>query len=105
MNATDQTIALELKKKISEKIKLDDFRVFGSRASGNNDPDSDMDVFIQVSKLDRATKEDIYEIAWEVGFHNNVVISPLICSTEEVINSPLRVSPIIKNIHESGISL
>lgn len=105
MNSIDHHIALELKKRIAEKIRIDDFRVFGSRAIGNNDADSDMDVFIQVARIDKATKEEIYDIVWEVGFDNNVVISPLICSTEEVVSSPLRVSPIIKNIHAYGISI
>ncbi len=105
MNTIDHYIALELKTKISEKIRIDDFRVFGSRAAGNNDADSDMDVFIQVARIDKSTKEEIFDIAWEIGFKNNIVISPLICSTEEIVNSPLRISPIIKNIHETGISL
>jgi len=105
MNSIDQNIALELKKRISEKIRIDDFRVFGSRAAGKNENDSDMDVFIQVERIDKATKEVIYEIAWEIGFNNNIVISPLVFSTDEIVNSPLRISPIIKNIHETGISL
>lgn len=105
MNSIDQNIALELKKRISEKIMIDDFRIFGSRASGNNEIDSDMDVFIQVKNIDKAIKEEIYEIAWEIGFNNNMVISPLVFSTDEIVNSPLRISPIIKNIHETGISL
>lgn len=105
MNSSDQNIALELKKRISEKIRIDDFRVFGSRAAEENKIDSDMDVFIQVERIDKTTKEEIYEIAWEIGFNNNIVISPLIFSTDEIVNSPLRISPIIKNIHETGISL
>jgi len=105
MNPKDYEIAKKLKKKLSEIVQLIDFRVFGSRARGDIDEYSDMDVFIEVEYLDKELEEKIYHIAWEVGFENSIFISPLIFTQYEIENSPLRASPIVKNIEEEGVKV
>ncbi|MBI5181212.1 MAG: nucleotidyltransferase domain-containing protein, partial [Nitrospirae bacterium] len=47
MKQKDYEIAKELKKRLSEVVNLIDFRIFGSRARGEADEYSDMDVFIE----------------------------------------------------------
>lgn len=103
MTKRDKHIAVELKKRLSKIVDLVDFRVFGSRARGDSDEYSDMDVFIEVESLDRKLKNEIRHIAWEVGFKNDIVISPLIFTRYEIEDSPLRVSPIVVNITEEGV--
>lgn len=105
MKETDRKIAKELKEKLSEIVKLIDFKVFGSRARGDADDYSDLDVFIEVESLDNALKETISAIVWEVGFNNYLVISPLIFTREELENSPLRVSPIVEAIAQEGVAV
>lgn len=63
MTETDREIALELKQRLSDVVSLVDFRVYGSRARGTADEDSDMDVFIEVETLNRDIKKQIREIA------------------------------------------
>lgn len=101
----DYKILFELKEKLSKKIILSDMRIFGSRARGDDDEFSDLDVFIETETLDKKTKEMIKEISWEIGLENMIVISPLIFSTDELTNSPLRSSPIVENIMNEGIRI
>ncbi|MBI5043951.1 MAG: nucleotidyltransferase domain-containing protein [Nitrospirae bacterium] len=101
----DYEIAKELKKRLSEVVNLIDFRIFGSRARGEADEYSDMDVFIEVEYLDKQLKEKIRNITWEVGFENSIYISPLIFTRYEIEDSPLRASPIVKNIAEEGVKV
>jgi predicted nucleotidyltransferase len=103
MKDSDQTIARLLKQRLATVTTLVDFRIFGSRARGDADDDSDMDVFVEVGQLDKSLKERIFDIAWEVGFENFMVISPLIFSHDELQNSPLRSSPIVKAIMAEGV--
>ncbi|MBI4824310.1 MAG: nucleotidyltransferase domain-containing protein [Nitrospirae bacterium] len=103
MRQKDLEIAKRLKERLSEAVYLIDFRVFGSRARGDEDEYSDMDVFIEVKSLDRELKEKILDIVWEVGFEHFIVISPLIFTKDEIENSPLKVSPIVRNIVEEGV--
>lgn len=103
MTKRDYEVAKKLKKKLSEIVHLIDFRVFGSRARGEADEYSDMDVFLEVDSLDKKLKEEIFETVWGVGFESFMVISPFIFTRDEIENSPLRASPFIRNIVEKSI--
>ena len=102
MRQHDYLIAKELKERLSEIVGIVDFKVFGSRARGDADEYSDMDVFIEVDYLDKRLEEAIYHIAWEIGLKHSIFISPLISTRYEIEHSPLRVSPIVKNIKKKG---
>ena len=102
MKDKDRDVALELKNRLAGLVQLVDFCVFGSRARGDAMEDSDMDVFIEVENLDKDLKERVQDAAWEVGFENFMVISPLIFTRDELENSPLRSSPIVRAIKEEG---
>ena len=103
MNPRDVNIAREYRRRLVEAVELIDFKVYGSKARGDDDEFSDLDVFIEVASLDRKARDLIYEIAWEVGLENLVVIAPLVFTEDEIENSPLRASPILININEEGI--
>ncbi|MEW6686648.1 MAG: nucleotidyltransferase domain-containing protein [Candidatus Edwardsbacteria bacterium] len=105
MEPKDYKIAKRLKERLSQTAQIVEFKVFGSRVRDNPDEYSDMDVFVEVAYLNDELKERLFDIVWEVGFENFMVISPLICSKEEIENTPLRSAPIIKNISEEGISI
>ncbi len=105
MKNEDVRIARELKKRLSSLVELLDFKVFGSRARGDADEYSDMDVFFEVESLDSALKNKISEIVWEVGFNNYTVISPLIFTRDELENSPLRSSAVVEVIAEEGVAV
>ncbi|MGA1824536.1 MAG: nucleotidyltransferase domain-containing protein [bacterium] len=105
MNQRDYKIAQELKEKLSSVVQLVDFRVFGSRARGDKSVYSDMDVFIEVERIDKKLKEKISDITWEIGYKHLIVISPLVYTRYEIEKSPMRESPIVKNIVEEGIQV
>lgn len=100
----DLQVAQKLKNRLSRVVTLVDFKVFGSRARGDADEYSDMDVFIEVETLDRELKDKISDIAWEVGFYNDCIhISPLVFTRYEIEESALRISSILQVIAEEGV--
>ncbi|MBC7963214.1 MAG: nucleotidyltransferase domain-containing protein [Steroidobacteraceae bacterium] len=100
----DLQVARKLKDRLSSVVTLIDFKVFGSRARGDADEYSDLDVFIEVETLDKELKNKISDIAWEVGFYNDCIhISPLIFTRYEIEESPLRISSIVQVIAEEGV--
>jgi len=105
MNTKDYLIAKELKEKLSEVVSVVNLFVFGSRARGDQDEYSDLDVSIEVATINKELKEKVFDIVWEVGFENFVVISPLVFTSNEIKNSPLRSAQIVKNILEDGVRI
>ena len=105
MTKKDAFIARQFKSRLSKITHLVDFRVFGSRAGGTPDKYSDIDIFIEVEQLDEKLKARILHIAWEIGFNNSIMISPLIFAQDEIENTPARCSDIVLNILEEGITI
>lgn len=105
MTDKDFKIARKLRNILSHFVGLQDFRIFGSRAKGNSDEYSDMDVFIEVNRLSKELKERILEEAWKLSLENLIVISVIIFTKNEIQNTPLRSSPLLKNIYRNGVKV
>jgi len=105
MNDRDYALAYELKKAIEKHVNVLDFKVFGSRAKGINDEYSDLDILIVVDELTKPKKDIIYDLAWEIGFKNDIFISPLIVDEYELTETPVKYAPIIENIYNEGITI
>jgi predicted nucleotidyltransferase len=103
MTERDYEIARKLKRRWSERVPVVEMRVFGSRARGDNESDSDMDVFIEIERHTREIEEIVRDIAWETGLEYFIHVSPLIFSRDDVENSPMRSSPILGNVRKEGV--
>lgn len=101
----DLQTAIELKKRVSKLTQPIDFRLFGSRARGDADEYSDMDIFIEFETIDRELKTRVKNAAWELTLETGIIVSTLLFSRYEIENSPLRSSPIIRVILEEGVSV
>jgi len=99
----DIQTARELKKRVSKLTPLIDFRLFGSRARGDADEYSDMDIFMEFETIDRELKNRIKNAAWEMTLESGIVVTTLLFSRHEIENSPLRSSPIVRVIMEEGV--
>jgi predicted nucleotidyltransferase len=101
----DLQTARELKDRVSSLTPPIDFRLFGSRARGDADEHSDMDIFIEFETLDRELKKSVKTAAWEMTLKSGIVITTLLFSRYEIEQSPLRSSPIVSVIMEEGVSV
>lgn len=105
MNATDREIARELRQRLAQGVKIEDFRVFGSRVRGEATPESDLDVYLVVSELTPALRRWIDEIAWEVGFDRDRVISTLVTTRRGLEQGPFGAQPVVQIIEREGIPI
>ncbi len=99
----DIQTARELKNRVSKLTPLIDFRLFGSRARGDADEYSDMDIFMEFETVDRELRKRVKKAAWEMTLESGIVVTTLLFSRHEIENSPLRSSPIVRVIMEEGV--
>ncbi len=105
MKDKDHKICLEIKNILNKEFDLVEVRLFGSRARGKGNEYSDLDIYIEVEKLNKKIKNKIRDIVWEIGLKYEEVISPLIFSRYDIEKSPLKSSSIVQNILLEGIAV
>jgi len=80
--------------------------LYGSKARGDFDRDSDIDLLILVpQKINTKLEEEIYHISYGIELKYNAVFGEII-ENKEFWNIPLaNVMPIYQNIDREGISI
>jgi predicted nucleotidyltransferase len=101
--AQDRRIARELQQRLAKVVPIRDLRVFGSRARGDAAPESDLDVFIELEEATPEWRQRISEIAWEVGFEMDRVISTLVTTRDDLEHGAMGANPLILEIEREGV--
>ena len=100
---TDVEIARAFKERVSRDAKLVELRVYGSRARGDNEQCSDLDIFVEAETVTPAVRERVADIAWELSLKHLIHVSPLVFSRYEIEQTPQRSSPVVLNIGREGV--
>ena len=105
LNQNEEQAILELKRALMEKYNLIDFRVFGSKARGDADPDSDIDVMIELEECTPEIESDIDDVIFDINLSHDCFISTVMFSKKELEDGPLGESPLYKAISREGIRI
>ena len=103
LTQADRKIAREFQRRLEAAMPVLDMRIFGSRARGEATFNSDMDVFIEVEHLSPELHRRIEDIAWEVGFDLDCVITTIVVTRDQLEHGPLGASPLLLNIEREGV--
>jgi len=88
---------------IEQDIPLYKTIVFGSRARGDAEPDSDLDVLVLVEHLNPAMRRTISHCAWEIGFEAGILIQTVVMSRDEAEHGPEQSSLLMLAVKEEGV--
>lgn len=104
MSKVDRTILNEFKIRVHERFPEARIWAFGSRVRGNATWDSDLDVFIVLGEVNQETDRRIRDIAWEIGFENDRVITTILIDKEQFEHGPMSESTLVANVLREGLS-
>ena len=104
MSKEDRKIFNQFSARVRERFSDARVWAFGSRARGTATWESDFDMFIVLNEVDQTIDRWVRDIAWEVGFENDRVITTILLDKVQFENGPMSESTIVDNILREGIS-
>ena len=105
LKKNETTAIRSLKEELSNRFKLIDLRLFGSKVRGEDTLESDIDVMIELAESNPGIESQIDDIVFEINLKNDSFISAIIFSKNEIDKGPLAESPIYKIIQKEGVPI
>ena len=107
LTGDEKKAVAEIRERVNGLVgsRLKGLYVFGSKARGDYDPESDVDLAILVDDLDNPMKRRIIDIVVEVETRYIVVISSLVLSWKEFSHLLERERRLALDIEKEGIPI
>jgi len=104
MDDKDRRILNEFAARLRQRYIDARIWAYGSRAKGSADWDSDFDICIVLDEVSPEGERFIRDIAWELGFENDRVITTFIIDQDRFEHGPMSESSLVANILSEGVS-
>jgi predicted nucleotidyltransferase len=103
MREQDQRVLKDFASRIRREFPEARVWAFGSRVRGDAQSHSDYDMCVVIDRLNEDADRRICDIAFEVGWENDVLITTVTYSQEQFEHGPWSVSPLVLSIQREGI--
>jgi len=104
VEAVERAVLDKFKELVSGRIRVHKTILFGSRARGDADPESDLDVVVVLEgEAGADTKDFVSDCAWEAGFDHGIVVVPVVFGRDEWESGPERESLFVRAVEAEGI--
>jgi predicted nucleotidyltransferase len=103
MRLEEKTALDELKKTLAERYGISSVIVYGSKARGDDSPDSDIDVMIVLDDDTSQVKTAVDELVYDINLTYDCLISVVFFGRKELEEGPLGESPLYKRILAEGV--
>jgi uncharacterized protein len=103
----DAAAVQELAERVRAALRdnLVEVKLFGSKATGKDQPESDIDVLVAVETGGVEVEDEILDIAFDTNLKHEVYISPRVIDRATLADPVWRITPFLKAIAKEGIPL
>ena len=103
----ERQVAIEFVDKVRQRFdgQLVSAVLFGSRARGQGEPDSDMDVLVVMARADPEIRKEVRHLAVEVWLEHGIYLSTRVWSREHWRKAEELQTLLYQNIRRDGINL
>jgi len=106
MTTQEADILAKLKAKLQRRLPLSRLVLFGSRARGDADLDSDLDVLVVLNTpVSREVEDYVNDCAWEAGLEHGIVVVPVTVSRLDWEEGLLSSSLLAIAVRQEGITV
>lgn len=106
MNDLEKLVLDRFRTLLRERLHVIEIILFGSRARGDADAFSDMDVVVILEgEADDHSKDVVSDCAWEAGFESGIVVVPIVFSRTEWETDSSRHSLLGKAVAQEGLAV
>ena len=93
----------ELKQALARDFRLVELRLFGSKARGDSDKESDIDVLIVLEEYDWETEKAVSRVCFEINLKYSVLLVPVLYSRAEFESDLTKVTPFYQAVTKEGV--
>ena len=86
-------------------INLIEVKLFGSKATGKDQRDSDIDVLVAVENGGVEIEDQVLEIAFDVNLKHDVYVSPRVIDRATLSDPVWSITPFLRAVAKEGVSL
>ena len=94
---------LEAKTEVASRFHLTWMKLYGSKARGTADPESDLDVLIVLDTLDWETERMVFEICFHASLRHDTLLAPMVMSREEMESPLTQATPFFQTVEREGV--
>ena len=107
LNKTEREIVNSFVKELKEKLgdEIVDIRLFGSKARGDFNEESDIDIFVLVKKKTPTTREKVSSLAADLIFEHDIPLSVVLYDLYEYHKNKELGSFFFESVEREGIAL
>ncbi|WP_447977318.1 nucleotidyltransferase domain-containing protein [Candidatus Nitrospira bockiana] len=107
LNPKDAAAIQEFSERVRSELRTElvDLKLFGSKATGRDVEESDIDVLVVVDQRTPELEDRILDIAFDVNVAHEVYISPRVIG-KAILDDPVwKITPFLRHIAAEGVSL
>lgn len=107
LKSNDAAALQEFLRKVRAALgnNLVEAKLFGSKATGRDQPDSDIDVLLVVNQGGVEIEDQVLDIAFDVNLKHDVYISPRVIDRSILSDPVWSITPFLQAVAKEGISL